>query len=264
MNAYDEKQALADGRISSGVAGLDNILGGGLPSNHLYLLEGDPGTGKTTLALQFLLAGAAAGERCLYVTLSESKRELLWVAQSHGWSLDGIRIYEMSPQDEDVGADAQYTVFHPSEVELADTTTAMLKQVEEVQPSRVVLDSLSELRMLARDPLRYRRQILGLKRHFAGRNCTVLLLDDRTAATNDVELQSIVHGVVMMQALERDFGVKTAAAGGEKAARIGVPRRLPRLHHRDRRRVSVSPAGGLRALQWPATPQSCQRAPWNG
>jgi circadian clock protein KaiC len=208
ISTYDEQQALADGRISSGVAGLDNILGGGLPSNHLYLMEGDPGTGKTTLALQFLLAGVAAGERCLYVTLSESKRELLWVAKSHGWSLDGIRIYEMSPQDEDVSADAQYTVFHPSEVELADTTAAMLKQVEEVQPSRVVLDSLSELRMLARDPLRYRRQILGLKRHFAGRNCTVLLLDDRTAATNDVELQSIVHGVVIMQALERDFGVK--------------------------------------------------------
>src|SRR5437868_10305203 len=99
INTYDEKQALADGRISSGVAGLDNILGGGLPSNHLYLLEGDPGTGKTTLALQFLLAGVAAGERCLYVTLSESKRELLWVAKSHGWSLDGIRIYEMSPED---------------------------------------------------------------------------------------------------------------------------------------------------------------------
>ena len=261
MNAYDEKQALADGRISSGVAGLDNILGGGLPRNHLYLLEGDPGTGKTTLALQFLLA---AGERCLYVTLSESKRELLWVAQSHGWSLDGIRIYEMSPQDEDVGADAQYTVFHPSEVELADTTTAMLKQVEEVQPSRVVLDSLSELRMLARDPLRYRRQILGLKRHFAGRNCTVLLLDDRTAATNDVELQSIVHGVVMMQDAGTGFWRQAAAAGGEKAARVGVPRRLPRLHNRDRRRVRVSPAGRLRAQQWHATPQSCQRAPWNG
>lgn len=195
-------------RIQSGIEGLDDILNGGFPTNHLYLVEGDPGTGKTTLAMQFLLEGARRGESCLYVTLSESKRELTGVAESHGWSLSGLQIYEMTPQDEDVSPESQYTVFHPSDVELADTTAAVLKHVEAVQPTRVVFDSLSELRMLARDPLRYRRQILGLKRYFAGRNCTVLLLDDRTAEGHDLQLQSIAHGVIMMQSLEREFGIK--------------------------------------------------------
>jgi circadian clock protein KaiC len=195
-------------RSLTGVPGLDDILFGGLPSRHLYLVEGDPGTGKTTLALQFLLEGLKHGEKGLYVTLSESKAELLGVAESHGWSLDQIPIFEMTPQDEDIRPDAQYTVFHPSEVELADTTSSVLKQVDEVQPARVVFDSLSELRMLARDALRYRRQILGLKRYFSGRNCTVLLLDDRTAEGDDLQLQSIAHGVVMMESLEKDFGIK--------------------------------------------------------
>jgi circadian clock protein KaiC len=195
-------------RAQTGIPGLDDILFGGLPTSHLYLVEGDPGTGKTTLALQFLLEGVKHGEKCLYVTLSESKTELLGVAESHGWSLDKIPIFEMTPQEEDIRPDAQYTVFHPSEIELADTTGSVLKQVDEVQPQRVVFDSLSELRMLARDPLRYRRQILGLKRYFAGRNCTVLLLDDRTAEANDLQLQSIAHGVIMMESLEREFGVK--------------------------------------------------------
>jgi circadian clock protein KaiC len=195
-------------RCRTGISGLDDILFGGLPSSHLYLVEGDPGTGKTTLALQFLLEGVKSGEKGLYVTLSESKEELLGVAASHGWSLDQIPIFEMAPQDEDIQPDAQYTVFHPSEIELADTTSAVLKQVDAVQPLRVVFDSLSELRMLARDALRYRRQILGLKRYFAGRNCTVLLLDDRTAEANDLQLQSIAHGVIIMESLERDFGIK--------------------------------------------------------
>jgi circadian clock protein KaiC len=195
-------------KAKTGIAGLDDILFGGFPQRHLYLVEGDPGTGKTTLALQFLLEGLKHGEKGLYVTLSESKAELLGVAGSHGWSLDQIPIFEMTPQEEDIQPDAQYTVFHPSEVELADTTSSVLKQVDEVQPARVVFDSLSELRMLARDPLRYRRQILGLKRYFAGRNCTVLLLDDRTAEGNDLQLQSIAHGVVVMQSLEKDFGIK--------------------------------------------------------
>ena len=201
-------QGAAPVRIQSGIEGLDDILAGGFPSNHLYLVEGDPGTGKTTLALQFLLEGVRAGEKCLYVTLSESKFELEGVAASHGWSLEQIPIFEMTPQEEDIQPEAQYTVFHPSDVELADTTASVLKQVDEVQPSRVVFDSLSELRMLARDPLRYRRQILGLKRYFAGRHCTVLLLDDRTAEGHDLQLQSIAHGVVMMESLEREFGIK--------------------------------------------------------
>jgi circadian clock protein KaiC len=196
-------------RIPTGIWGLDDILNGGLPQGHLYLVEGDPGTGKTTLALQFLLAGIQRGENVIYVTLSESRRELEQVIRSHGWSAESLQIYEMSPSEDDLGPEAQYTVFHPSDVELADTMTAILEQVDSTQPRRVVFDSLSELRMLARDPLKYRRQILSLKRHFAGKNCTVMLLDDRTAEGNhDLQLQSIAHGVVMMQSLERDFGVK--------------------------------------------------------
>ena len=202
----NDLQNTPEERLSTGVGGLDDILGGGFPSRHLYLIEGDPGTGKTTIALHFLLEGVKRGEKGLYVTLSESKSELLGVARSHGWSLDGITIYEMTPQAEEVQPEAQYTVFHPAEVELADTVGAVLKVVDEVDATRVVFDSLSELRMLARDPLRYRRQILLLKRFFAGRNATVLLLDDRTAEGNDVQLQSIAHGVVMLNNEERDYG----------------------------------------------------------
>jgi circadian clock protein KaiC len=197
-------------RLSTGIEGLDDILTGGLPKGHLYLVEGDPGTGKTTLALQYLMEGARVGEKGIYVTLSESKMELEQVARSHGWDISPISIFEMIPSDEDLSPEAQYTVFHPSEVELADTITSILEQVESVDPQRVVFDSLSEFRMLARDPLKYRRQILALKRYFAGRNITVLLLDDRTAEgnTNDLQLQSIAHGVIKMQSLERDFGIK--------------------------------------------------------
>jgi circadian clock protein KaiC len=197
-----------DRRLHTGIEGLDDILHGGFPEGHLYLVEGDPGTGKTTLALQFLLEGIRAGEKGLYVTLSESKEELEGVARSHGWSTEGLMIYEMVPPEEDVLPEPQYTVFHPSEVELANTITSILKQVNAKHPQRLVFDSLSELRMLARDPLKYRRQILALKRHFAGRNCTVLLLDDRTAEGGDQQLQSIAHGVVRLQSMERDYGIK--------------------------------------------------------
>ncbi len=198
----------APDRAATGIEGLDDILTGGFERNHLYLVEGDPGTGKTTLALQFLLEGMRKGEKALYVTLSESKLELEGVATSHGWDISGLPIYEMTPSEEELSAEAQYTVFHPSDVELSDTMAAVLKQVEKVRPQRVVFDSLSELRMLARDSLRYRRQILGLKRHFAGQNCTVLLLDDRTAEAHDLQLQSIAHGVIVMQSLDREFGIK--------------------------------------------------------
>ena len=161
-----DKGAAAGGdaelRLETGSGGLDSVLEGGLPANHLYLLEGDPGTGKTTLGLQFLLAGARLGEPVLYVTLSETKEELTAVARSHGWSLEGVNLHELVPPEESLKAEAQYTIFHPSEVELGETTRAVIEEVERIQPRRVVFDSLSEMRLLARDPLRYRRQILAL------------------------------------------------------------------------------------------------------
>lgn len=195
-------------RLSTGCSGLDDILGGGLIGQHLYLVEGDPGTGKTTLALQFLLAGVAQGEKGIYITLSESPKELTEVAKAHNWSLDGISLVEMAPHSSGSLVDDEYTVFHPSDVELGDTIKSVLEHVEALNPARVVFDSLSELRMLARESLRYRRQILALKRYFADKDTTVLLLDDRTAEGNDLQLQSIAHGVVMLQSLDRDFGVK--------------------------------------------------------
>src|SRR5687767_4341215 len=164
----------------TGIPGLDSILGGGFTPNRLYLVEGDPGAGKTTLALQYLIEGAARGEAGLYVTLSETKEEVLSVAQSHGWSLDPIHICELVASEESLTADSQYTMYHPSETELGETTKRVLEEVERVKPQRCVFDSLSELRLLAQNPLRYRRQILALKQFFVGRQCTVLLLDDRT------------------------------------------------------------------------------------
>ncbi len=196
-------------RLHAGVPGLDEILFGGFPQGHLYLIEGDPGTGKTTLALQFLLEGIRKGERTLYVTLSESRNELEQVARSHGWSTEALEIFEMIPPEDDLKPESQYTVFHPSEVELADTIAGILRRVDEVQPQRLVFDSLAELRMLARDPLKYRRQILALKRHLSGGNITVLLLDDRTSNnSDDLQLQSIAHGVIVMQGIGRDYGIR--------------------------------------------------------
>ncbi len=164
-----------------GAEGLDDVLSGGLPRNRLYLIQGDPGVGKTTLALQFLLEGARLGENGLYITLSETEEELQAVAASHGWNLAGIHLFELSSMADKVQGEAENTFFHPSEVELTHTTQALLDEVERVKPTRVVFDSLSEMRMLAETPLRYRRQILLLKQFFAGRKCTVLLLDDRSA-----------------------------------------------------------------------------------
>jgi circadian clock protein KaiC len=193
-------------RASTGIAGLDSILGGGLPTNHLYLLDGEPGTGKTTVALQFLLEGAKRGERGLYVTLSESTLELEGVAQSHGWSLDDIEVFELSTTE--AATEDEYTLFHPAEVELQETVSEVLKAVTQVNPARVVFDSLSEMRLLARDPLRFRRQILALKQYFASRQCTVLLLDDKSAPEGDMQLHSLAHGVVALEHLAMEYGAE--------------------------------------------------------
>src|SRR5581483_3533191 len=177
--------------FATGIAGLDDVLGGGLARNHLYLVE-----------------GVRCGQRSLYVSLSESKEELLEIAESHGWSIDGIDVFELAADESDLKPEAQYTVFNPTEIELADTTNALLEEVERLQPARVVIDSLSEVRLLARDSLRYRRQILGLKQYFSGRKCTVLMLDDRTSERHDLQLQSIAHGVILLESAEREYGVK--------------------------------------------------------
>lgn len=192
--------------ITTGISGLDNVLAGGLPRNRLYLIEGYPGTGKTTLALQFLMAGRELGESVLYITLSETTDELRDVAQSHGWSLDGIALVELESVDDRDAGNREYTVFHPAEVELGETTARILAQVEQIQPTRVVFDSLSEVRLLAQGPLRYRREILALKQFFAGRKCTVLLLDDRTAQEDDLQLQSISHGVIRLDRVDVEYG----------------------------------------------------------
>jgi circadian clock protein KaiC len=199
---------VAKPRASTGVPGLDNVLSGGLPIGHLYLIEGDPGTGKTTIGLQFLMQGARAGERVLYVALSESKRELIEGAESHGWSLEDVGIYEFAPTEQSLRSEDQYSHFHPAEIEFQDTTQHILEKLEALQPTRVVFDSLSELRLLARDSLRFRRQILALKHFFLNRSCTVLLLDDRTADGHDLQLQSIAHGVIMLERLQREYGVE--------------------------------------------------------
>jgi circadian clock protein KaiC len=195
-------------RISTGSAGLDDILGGGLDPNRVYLYEGRPGTGKTTIALQFLLEGVRRGERVLYVTLSETKRELALVAQRHGWSMDGIDVFELVPPETTLDPEQELTLFHPAEVELNATTKQVCDAVARINASRVVIDSLSELRLLAQSPLRYRRQVLALKHFFAERQCTVILLDDLTSAQDDLQLHSIAHGVVLLEQMAIDYGAE--------------------------------------------------------
>jgi len=195
-----------DQRVNSGCSGLDNILGGGFPRGRLYLVEGDPGAGKTTLALQFTRDGVSKGERALYITLSESRSDLIHAAESHGMSLDGIEIVELLPNENDLLPDQQYTVFHPAEVELNDRMQRIVKEIQRVRPDRLVIDALSELRMLAKDPLRYRRQILSLKDFMAEQACTVILLDDRSSREPDLQLHSIVHGVISMDRVPREYG----------------------------------------------------------
>jgi circadian clock protein KaiC len=194
--------------VSTGVAGLDDILAGGLPAGRLYLLQGDPGTGKTTIALRFLLAGVKAGERVIYVTLSESRKEIEGMAASHGWSLDGITLYGLDDAGASAQPEAQQTLFHPAEVELNETMRGVLEVVERTLPTRVVFDSLSEMRLLARDPLRYRRLILSLKQLLLERDTTVLLLDDRATDSEDRQLQSLVHGVIQLEQAAPEYGAE--------------------------------------------------------
>ena len=195
----------ASSTLSTGIAGLDFVLGNGLPTDRIYLVQGDPGVGKTTLALHFLLAGVAAGETCLYVALTETQAEIEAVVESHGWSTAGLNMIELSALERSVAADVENTLFEPNEVELQETTRMILADVERLQPTRVVFDSLSELRLLAQTPLRYRRQLLGLKQFFANRNSTVVLLDDRSA-DSDQHLLSVAHGVISMEQLAPEYG----------------------------------------------------------
>ncbi|HET9961283.1 MAG TPA: ATPase domain-containing protein [Nitrospiraceae bacterium] len=209
--ARDDGQPIStiDQRCPSGIEGLDSILGGGLPSNCFYLVQGDPGSGKTTLALQFLLEGLRHGEKTLYITLSETKEELLKVARSHGWSLDGISLLELSAIEPFLRPEAQTTVFHPSEAELTKITTLLLDNIRHAQPDRVVFDSLSEFRLMAETPLRYRRKLLGMKQEFAKYRSTVLLLDDQMdqhRSGADPHVLSLAHGVLELEQLSPDYG----------------------------------------------------------
>jgi circadian clock protein KaiC len=194
--------------LSTGIPGLDVVLGGGLSPNRIYLIEGEPGTGKTTTGLQFLREGVARDESVVYITLAETGEELGAVAASHGWTLEGIQLHEVLPTEDLLRDDQQYTMFHPSEVEMANTIQLILSAIDTHKPTRVVLDSLSELQLLADSPLRYRRQVLALKQFFAKRNCTVMLLDDRTAASADLQVRSIAHAVIQFDLAVKDYGAE--------------------------------------------------------
>jgi circadian clock protein KaiC len=204
FHSADEKNR-QDGRLSTGVAGLDDILLGGLTPERVYLLEGTPGSGKTTLAIQFLLEGARRGESGLYITLAETISELRAVAGSHGWSLDGIALHELINEG-GLDPDAGQSILYPSELELGETIRNVMYQVDRIHPRRVVFDSLSEMRLLAQNPLRYRRQILALKQFFTLRKCTVLLLDDKSAEGGDEQLHSLAHGVISLEQSVQEFG----------------------------------------------------------
>jgi len=195
-----------NGKEPTGIAGLDAVLAGGVPARRLYVIEGRPGSGKTTFALQFLREGVRLGQRVLYVTLSETLEELSDVAASHHWTLDGIDLLELESLSDRFQQGSDYTVFHPSDVELEDTVTRIRAEVERLNPDRVALDSVSELRILSQTSARYRREILGLKQFFAGRKCTVLVLDDCTTGDNEQQLQSIAHGVLRMEREPREYG----------------------------------------------------------
>jgi circadian clock protein KaiC len=203
----DEAIPAAAEPVSIGIADLDDILGGGLTANRSYLLEGTPGSGKTTIALQFLLEGARRGESGLYITLSETASELREVARSHHWDLSGIELFELV-SGEGLDPDSEQSILEPSEVELGETIEGVIECVDRLRPTRVVFDSLSEMRLLAQNSLRYRRQILALKQYFSTRSCTVLMLDDRSSERGDLQLHSIVHGVITLEQAAQEYGTE--------------------------------------------------------
>src|SRR6478609_1497420 len=194
--------------IPSGVPGMDDILSGGYACNRAHLIEGRPGCGKTTLGLQFLLDGVRQGECCLYITLSESKRELTSVAERHGWSLDGVEIYELVPPELSLDPRQQQSLVHSSDLELGETVQMALAEVERVKPKRVVFDSLSEIRLLSQGSLRYRRQVLALKSYFLLNDATVLMLDDLTSEQDDLNLHSISHAVIRLEQVVPGYGAE--------------------------------------------------------
>ena len=249
--------SLTNSKVATGISGLDEILGGGLPPRRLYLIQGAPGCGKTTLALQFLLTGAAQGEKVLYISLSETREEVEEVARSHGWPLETVEIVELSAIDQQLAAEAQNTLFHTSEVELTETTKLLLDAVDRVKPTRVAFDSLSELRLLSQTPLRYRRQILAFKQYFAGRNCTTLLLDDNTAEGADAHVLSLAHGVIVLEQMAPEYGGErrrlnvrkvrgTTYRGGnhdfviERGGLTVYPRLVAAEHHRQYSNENIS------------------------
>ena len=194
--------------VSSGSLALDYILRGGYASNRVHLIEGEPGSGKTTLGLQFLLEGAAKGEKCLYITLSESRVELLHVAGTHGWDLSGIEIFELVPPELSLDTEREQSIVYASDLELGETVQMVMSEVERVAPARIVFDSLSEIRLLAQGPLRFRRQVLALKHYFAKHQCTVLFLDDLTQTVDDLSLHSLAHGVVRLDQVAVTYGAE--------------------------------------------------------
>ena len=200
--------AEASSKAALGVKGLDDITSGGLARGRLFLLEGSPGTGKTTIAMQYLMHGAAKGERALYITLSETDDELRASAASHGWDLKGIDVFELVPPESLLDEDQQQSLLYSSDLELGETTRRIFEAFERVKPSRVVLDSLSEIRLLAQSSLRYRRQILALKHYFARSGATVLMLDDLSSEANDRTMHSVAHGVIRLEELSPEYGAE--------------------------------------------------------
>ncbi|HET9931503.1 MAG TPA: ATPase domain-containing protein [Polyangiaceae bacterium] len=193
--------------MSTGISGLDDVLGGGLPERRLYLVKGAPGVGKTTLALQFLTAGARLGESVLYITLSETESEIRQVAESHGWSLEGIRLFELSSADQTLRLFDENTLYAAEDVDLREIVQVLLELVQKLNPKRVVFDSLSEIRLLSQTPVRYRRQLLALKHFFGERDCTTLLLDEAPDDDgSDLQIESLAHGVILLEQLPVQYG----------------------------------------------------------